>query len=547
MTGDDRGGRAPGGGDNAGTRKTDEGAMSGAEEIPAAPSAAEESAAASREEPAAEPVPEQAPADPPPPTAPEQGDPKAFVLGRELSEVHLLLDNISANPTTTVAELAKNRPPLLADENWVEEICRISWPPHGTNADQAHQAAILIAAKDYLNRLSYPASGSTIAFTLLVTQEDGGTSAEPGGAPPGPRPATPSRSSLARTAYPDLLRKAAAFRKWMMAMSAFLIFSLLLTCAISWFVAYGNAALSEMSAARAKLTEAQKAVDDAEIAEASAKATEVQRQGAGAAGSQAPAVAGNAGRTTSTQTTSIAPPPATPYVAYCARGTPPVFTSATQLQTCRALSQARTAIARAELRLAGWVCWWCYEDLAEFDMPTEEELSPNLYSPDSAKWVEAAAVAKAKETERLAKRKKAKHDDELLLADAPARATAYANILATAVLPFLYGLLGAGAAIVRSLSRKIRASLLSPRDLHLSLQQLALGAVIGACIGLFVASPADAAEGLLGPVTLSASALSFVAGFGVEAVFQGIESLITRIFNLTQAPTGNRGDGLPSN
>jgi hypothetical protein len=156
-------------------------------------------------------------------------------------------------------------------------------------------------------------------------------------------------------------------------------------------------------------------------------------------------------------------------------------------------------------------------------------------------------VAKSKEIERLAKKKKAKRDDEELFADAPARATAYANILATAVLPFLYGLLGAGAAIVRSLSRKIRASLLSPRDLHLSLQQLALGAVIGACIGLFVASPTDAAEGLLGPVALSASALSFVAGFGVEAVFQGIESLITRIFNLTQAPTGNRGDGLPSN
>jgi hypothetical protein len=118
--------------------------------------------------------------------------------------------------------------------------------------------------------------------------------------------------------------------------------------------------------------------------------------------------------------------------------------------------------------------------------------------------------------------------------------------MGTAVLPFLYGLLGAGAAIIRSLSRKIRASLLSPRDLHLSFQQLALGAVIGACIGLFVSAPGgDGEEGLLGPVTLSASAISFVAGFGVEAVFQAIEALITRLFNLTSAaPTGNRGDGV---
>ena len=106
------------------------------------------------------------------------------------------------------------------------------------------------------------------------------------------------------------------------------------------------------------------------------------------------------------------------------------------------------------------------------------------------------------------------------------------------------------AAIIRSLSRKIRASLLSPRDLHLSFQQLALGAVVGACIGLFVAAPGSDASGesLLGPVALSASAISFVAGFGVEAVFQALEALITRIFNITATtPTGNRGDGLPGN
>jgi hypothetical protein len=130
--------------------------------------------------------------------------------------------------------------------------------------------------------------------------------------------------------------------------------------------------------------------------------------------------------------------------------------------------------------------------------------------------------------------------------NAPSRAAALANIMGSAVLPFFYGLLGAGAAIIRSLSRKIRASLLSPRDLHLSVQQLALGAVIGACIGLFVVAPdGDATgEGLLGPVALSGSAISFVAGFGVEAVFQALEALITRIFNLAHTPTGNRGDGV---
>ena len=86
-------------------------------------------------------------------------DPKVFVLDRELSEVHLLLDHVSANPNTTVSELSDgNRPNDLADD-WIEKVCEISWPPDGSNEEKADDAALLIKAKDYLNRLSRPASG----------------------------------------------------------------------------------------------------------------------------------------------------------------------------------------------------------------------------------------------------------------------------------------------------------------------------------------------------------------------------------------------------
>jgi hypothetical protein len=187
-------------------------------------------------------------------------------------------------------------------------------------------------------------------------------------------------------------------------------------------------------------------------------------------------------------------------VGYCQRA----ITSSEQKQACDAVRSASDNLARVQHRLAEWSCWTCF---------SEEDFT----------------------AERIA--------------NGPSRATARASILGSAVLPFLYGLLGAGAAIIRSLSRKIRASLLSPRDLLLSLQQLALGAVVGACIGLFVGGPgAEAGEGLLGPVTLSASAISFVAGFGVDAVFQGLEALIARIFNLgSTTPVTNRGDGIAQN
>jgi hypothetical protein len=127
----------------------------------------------------------------------------------------------------------------------------------------------------------------------------------------------------------------------------------------------------------------------------------------------------------------------------------------------------------------------------------------------------------------------------------PEFAAWWANLLGTAVLPVLYGFLGAIASVVRTWSRKIKSSLLSPRDLQLSLQQLALGALIGACISLFIAAPtADGADSaLLGPVALSSAAISFVAGFGVDSVFQALEALISRIFNIAPAGTVARQEG----
>jgi hypothetical protein len=112
-----------------------------------------------------------------------------------------------------------------------------------------------------------------------------------------------------------------------------------------------------------------------------------------------------------------------------------------------------------------------------------------------------------------------------------------ASVLGTAVLPVFYGILGAGAAAVRLLSKKTKSSQLSPRELILSVQFMALGAVVGACIGLFVNPNATGGQGgasLLGPITLSGSALSFVAGFGVEYVFTAMEALLSRIFTVTQ-------------
>jgi hypothetical protein len=460
-------------------------------------------------------------------------NPQVFVLDRELSEVHLLLDNVSANPNTTLAERMASTHGLEdgLPDNWIEEVCRISWPPEGSDDDKAEDAALLIKAKDRLNRLSYPASGSTIAFTLLVTQHD--TENKPwlrlgnGGEGGETDPRSPTRNSLAQTAYPDLVPKAIRFRKGMRTISIALVVALFVTCLLSWYVAYGNSALAELTTAQARFEEAAQRVNEAEATQfKQSESVAPAGPSADQAAKNAPAQAGPAAAAlTTTATTKFTP--------YCEGVLNPA-----QSQACAARSEALENLQRVKRRLVGWICvvsWNCLEDVSGY-----ETVAPPRPGKDGA--------LSAEDTKRLRDGLLAGERNNELIANAPSRGAALASIMGTAVLPFLYGLLGAGAAIIRSLSRKIRASLLSPRDLHLSFQQLALGAVVGACIGLFIAAPGGAGEGesLLGPVTLSASAISFVAGFGVDSVFEALETLIKRIFNVAQPAAGNRGDGFPT-
>ena len=457
-------------------------------------------------------------------------DPKVFVLDRELSEVHLLLDNVSANPNTTLAERLASTQGFEDDlpDDWIEQVCRISWPPEGSDDDKAEDAALLIKAKDRLNRLSYPASGSTIAFTLLVTQHE--TEGRPWLGPlvgdgGGGEQRSPTRNSLAQTAYPDLVPKAVRFRKAMRSISIALVVALFVTCLLSWYVAYGNAALAELATAQSTLDDVEKRVNDAEAAEDNQDEPDAPGT----------ATAGDGGLKTDSAAPVGEATKTADFIPYCDA---PV-SSAAQSQACAARHEAEDNMARVRRRLAGWICvvsWDCLKDNSDYE---------SLTAPD-ARGPGALSRGPLPPKETPAGRKIEVHNQELI-ANAPSRAAALANIMGTAVLPFLYGLLGAGASIIRSLSRKIRASLLSPRDLHLSFQQLALGAVVGACIGLFIAAPgAGEGESLLGPVALSASAISFVAGFGVDSVFEALETLIKRIFNVAQPAAGNRGDGVPT-
>ena len=430
-------------------------------------------------------------------------DPMGFILDRTRSEVHLLLDNISANPDVTIATLSARTPrPDDLPADWIEQVCKITWPPEESNAQpdkQARDAALLIKARDYLNSLAKPASGATIAFTLMVSQEESPRLFRRRRKNDADSP-TASRSSLASDAYPDLIKRARIFRGMMAWLVWLAAVALVLTLSLSWYLAIGNAALADFAAARTELANADAGVGAAQAAMIEAASAEPSPAVGGAAepaGAAPPATQGGPGTGAPSAPGQAGSTPSAPAAAApAARG---LF----HLYPCHpsqryTTSDMRNACLAREMAVERW-------------MPVKAGL------------------------------------DRWSVATGPYAAAWLATLLGSGILPVLYGFLGAIAAIVRTLSRKIKTSQLSPRDILLTWQQLALGAVIGACISLFIGAPggsgSDAA--LLGPVTLSASAISFVAGFGVDSVFQALEALISRIFNIAPAGMGARAEPRP--
>jgi hypothetical protein len=62
-----------------------------------------------------------------------------------------------------------------------------------------------------------------------------------------------------------------------------------------------------------------------------------------------------------------------------------------------------------------------------------------------------------------------------------------------------------------------------------------LGLVAGLAVGLIIStsgSPVQGVSNVAGAVTLSATALAFLAGYGAEAFFSMIDDLLKRVFSL---------------
>ena len=322
----------------------------------------------------------------------------------------------------------------------------------------------------------------------------------------------------------------------MAVISVSLLVVLIFTCLLSWYVAYGNAALAEMTAARTSLAEAERKVAEAEIAEAASKQAEAKA-----------AAEGDAAGTDGAATDTVAK--AEPYIGYCARKDKPARGNIV-LPAPPAAGLPRADGGEDQDRPA-------QDPRAGFAGPVStsssySRLRPNLPEPILATTPRATVGrtgADKADTERRKEKDRASKDNcLLLLADSPpllgggARRIMASAVLRFPLLPARRGRRDHPLAVAQD-----PLKLLSPaRPPSVHNQQLALGAVGGRLSSACSSPPQSPTM----PATAARSGHPLglrhppsSRRFRGRGVFAGAEALIARIFNILRGGPPNRGDG----
>lgn len=455
-----------------------------------------------------------------PPDTPLRTDRLQF-LNREAAEVYLLLDflsgrsdrSIAASPDelgrallneqatkttvvddSTVAEIA-DRARVEADlkdpTRLVLRVMAIKYPLVPDSSQFEADAAFLLRVRDVLNSRAAPATGATIAFTWMVLRErlrrrqtGGAWLRFPNlvGLGRGVEMADGARgdaaAAFAEVAFPNFLSATQDLAKQIRGIVLSTLPLLLIVVALSAYAAWGKVLLDTIDATRKDFGVIEQSIESLEST------------------GTIPAPTENVTGPASAQIMHLCDRPRLLIPLTAKSGGPnvlvPQFDSTAEYHLCDRLSDVNKRIGLAYGHLGTWANFFLFWR----DAPTDEQ------------W-----------------------------------ATAALTVLTNSVMPVLYGLLGSMAYVLRRFHDRMADSLLTPRDQRANRIRLALGALIGACIGLFFNSSTatSQAAGVLGlAVNLSASALAFLAGYGVEGVFRTLDALISRLFKISDG-TGSSG------
>jgi hypothetical protein len=414
---------------------------------------------------------------------------------RDLNEVHLLMDFISGRNDKSLLDL-KDIPDLTPDakeplsaQAALHRICLIRFPPVGSPDDKADQAALLLFVKDRLNAMAFPARGLSVAFTSLFAAinigEDRIAPGKKCGTAPG---AVHSGAGFALAAYPNLEYRAAIFRRFFRRLPIVTIIWLIITTAISWDVVICAQTLHKMSAETT-------AFPGLSINDTTCDITQSQA-GFQAGVAQSDSVTADVTARCRTLVAVESGTEMVPPGAYAAR------------QSAAALFVGRPS--------------W-YHPVG---------LVVRLLDPTPKRSAMASLHDAATPPYLCGYMTSCRYD-----ADVADFAESVVNVFSNNILPMLFGVLGTLAGLMRSITAKVRESTLNPRDHRLSWSLIPLGAVAGLTVGLII-TPNAGSVGLTTISSLSATALSFLAGYGAEGFFTMLDGVLTRIFPPTP-PSGS--------
>jgi hypothetical protein len=112
-------------------------------------------------------------------------------------------------------------------------------------------------------------------------------------------------------------------------------------------------------------------------------------------------------------------------------------------------------------------------------------------------------------------------------------ATSMLSVFTIYVLPIMFALLGTLIGAFRAILNRIGASELAPRDLVRMKIGIPTGLVAGIAVGLFLSPssvPVQGAGGVASQLTLTASALGFLAGYASSSFFGFLDNVIRSVF-----------------
>ena len=430
-----------------------------------------------------------------------------------LSEIRMLVDYVAASSVRTLDDIKiydpESNPP--AELNAGQLLLRLD-EIEARTTNQSYtpsDLALIQVTRDALGRLVRPSSGLTIAYTALVIGNRRGRKSE-------------SRATLAQQAYPGLVSTAIAHR-W--GQRILLVIALIVTITAVWEsakVALGKSLLQNLAALRA-----QQAVIAQEKTRLEATLDKLPE---GTLTSDTMTDHGQvvlAAFALCDRSKALAYDLRTDNLPKDDSGNPLHLSNSPLVRdVC-----GRDSIIAKNIGIA-------HDDIIEYrnDWPgmmgSEFNLGRQIGSND-------CHLLGCRSTPRVVLNKDAS-DVEFVVAPT-------LLVWGNYILPVIFGFLGAVIFVILDFFGKIRDNRLEPRDSILSWIRLVLGLVTGSAVGLFFSaySPPQAATGapvtgtadLIESLTLSASGVAFLAGFGVEGVFTMLESLVGRVFSSEQSPS----------